>query len=80
MSLIFPESFSKGYHSDIPGCKTWKLADSNGDIIISVVGGSTYVHGDGVKTFEMYDFREDDIQGYLSADEINKHLTENPIE
>ena len=46
---------------------------------ISIVGGGHGLYGDGVKTFEMYDFRESDVQGYLSVDEINMHLAKNPI-
>lgn len=79
MDLKFPDSFSKQTHSVVSGATQWKLYNDDNEAIISIVGGGHGLYGDGVKTFEMYDFRESDVQGYLSADEINKHLAENPI-
>ena len=34
---------------------------------------------DQVVSFEMWDSREDDIQGYLNVDEINAHLKKFPV-
>lgn len=79
MDLKFPDSFSKQTHSVVSGATQWKLYNNDDEAIISIVGGGHGLYGDGVKTFEMYDFRESDVQGYLSADEINMHLAENPI-
>lgn len=47
--------------------------------VISIVGGGYGLYGDGVHTFEMYDFREDSPRGYMTKEEINKHLDDNPI-
>lgn len=77
--IKFPDSFSKRAHPNVPGATQWKLLNDDDETIISIVGGGLGLYGDGVKTFEMYDFREDGPQGYLSTDEINKHLDENPI-
>ena len=77
--IKFPDSFTKQTHPVVPGATQWKLFNNDDEVIISIVGGGHGLYGDGVKTFEMYDFREGDVQGYLSTDEINKHLAENPI-
>ncbi len=48
---------------------------------ISIIGGSDMFYCDGTdNSFEMYDFREDEPQGYLTADQINEHLQKNPFE
>lgn len=42
---------------------------------ISVVGGSSYLHGDGGKTFEvMSSETENDILSYLTQDEVTEHM------
>jgi hypothetical protein len=75
---IFPDDFTYKSHRIVPGASQWTLKDNDDDVVISVVGGSG-LYGDGVNTFEMYDFREDEPQGYLSEDEINEHLKANPL-
>lgn len=90
-TLIFPDDFEKKAHSVSPGATQWLLktpedykgeAITNiaaGQTIISVVGGAMGLYGDGVNTFEMWDFREDEPQAYLSKEDINAHLLANPI-
>lgn len=78
-TITFPESFEQKLHSVVPGATQWLIKDSKGKNTISIVGGGFGLHGDGVKTFEMYDFREDNPQGYLSKEDINNHLESHPI-
>ena len=77
-TIVFPDDFSRMMHKVIPGATQW-VYPKTGDVVISVVGGGFGIHGDGVRTFEMYDFREDEPQGYLLEEEINEHLEKNPI-
>jgi hypothetical protein len=76
----FPDDFSKSVHSVVPGATQWILKYPNTNkVAISIVGGGLGLYGDGVRTFEMYDFRESEPQGYLTVDEINQHLQDNPV-
>jgi hypothetical protein len=75
--LIFPYDFERTTHKMVPGATQWLW--KNDDITISIVGGGQGLYGDGVVSFEMYDFREDDVQGYLTVEEINNHLKRFPI-
>jgi len=89
--MKFPDDFEVSPHSIIPGAKQWslKVPDDSpiietsdfiaGQTIISVVGGGMGLYGNGVTTFEMWDYREDDIHGHLSAEDINTHLEKNPL-
>jgi hypothetical protein len=75
MQKIVEYSGCSSYHG-----KHWVLRrEGDGKTIISVIGGGFGHYGDGVTTFEMYDFREEDPQGYLTVDEINEHLKQNPF-
>jgi hypothetical protein len=76
--IRFPEDFSRSMHPNIPGATRWTYPKT-GDTVISVVGGGFGLHGDGVVTFEMYDFREDGPQDYLTQEEINAHLEVYPV-
>ena len=76
--IRFPEDFSESAHPNVPGATRWKYPKT-GDTIISIVGGAYGLHGDGVVTFEMYDFREDDPWDYLTKEEINAHLEDHPV-
>lgn len=71
--IMFPESFEKKPH--FSGTQ-WILTDGK-NILISVVGGAKGLYGDGIKTFEMWDFKEEYPQGYLTIEEINKHIDEH---
>lgn len=77
--MKFPDDFTKESHVNVPNATQWKLYNNDNEVIISIVGGGLGLYGDGVKTFEMYDFREDGPQGYMSIEEINQHLNDNPI-
>lgn len=80
MTHTFPESFSVEAHGVVDGATHWKLNHpKTGNIVISIVGGGYGLYGDGINTFEMYDLREDEPRGYLSIDEINEHLKNNPL-
>lgn len=78
MNPVFPKDFLCGQHPVVPGAIQWTYPTSDGTVI-SIVGGGMGLYGDGIKTFEMYDFRESEPRGYLTIEEINQHLTENPI-
>jgi hypothetical protein len=76
----FPEDFTSKPHDVLPGATQWLLFyDEESQPVMSVVGGASGLYGDGVTSFEMWDFREDEPQAYLSAEEINNHLKENPF-
>jgi len=86
--MKFPESFEERVHPVVPGATQWLyfIPDNHpnpeliaGQTIISIVGGGHGLHGDGVDTFEMWDFREDNPHGYLTAEEINQHLQDHPL-
>lgn len=76
--MNFPNDFTEINHPVVPGARQW-LLKKEGETIISIVGGGSGLYGDGISTFEMYDFREDGPQGHLSKEEINQHLQSNPI-
>lgn len=65
-------------HQIIAGAKQMTLSVDD-KVVVSIVGGGFGLYGDGVSTFEMWDYREDEPQGYLSVDEINQHLQDNPL-
>lgn len=76
----FPQDFREKSHPVVPGATQWTYAPKDQDTVISIVGGGYGLYGDGVRTFEMFDFREDGPQGYLTEEEINEHLEAHPIE
>ena len=76
--MKFPEDFTVKNHQIVQNAKQWLLKKDN-EIIISIVGGGYGLYGNGIDTFEMWDYREDQPQGYLTKDEINTHLQYNPI-
>ena len=80
MTLVFPDSFKKRRHPVLPGATQWTFDNKDGDRIISIVGGGQWLHGDGVRTFEMYDYRDGDLYEHLLVEEINQHLAENPLD
>lgn len=78
--LKFPEDFKAKSHQIIPGAKQW-LIETPDETFISIVGGGFGLHGDGVRTFEMWDTRNmHDPQGYMTTEEINEHLQQYPLE
>jgi hypothetical protein len=79
--IKFPEDFEKGPHHMIAGATSWLLKNEQGKTLISIVGGGKdgYLYGDGINTFEMYDFSEDGPRDYLTEEEINEHLKDFPI-
>jgi hypothetical protein len=78
ITIMFPYDFQKRIHPVIPGAAQWVYI-KDGEVQISIVGGGLGLYGDGVRTFEMFDFREDEPQSYLLEDEINEHLKNNPF-
>jgi hypothetical protein len=74
--LTFPEDFILRSH---PLGQGLQWVDNLENITISIVGGSKGLYGDGITTFEMWDFREENPRGYLSTEDINEHLSNNPI-
>ena len=75
--MKFPENFTKTNHDIIPNATQWLYSKNN--IIISIIGGGIGPHGDGITTFEMWDYRDEYPKGHLTVDEINDHLRNNPI-
>ena len=81
-TLKFPEDFTKKIHRVIPGATQW-LFEYNNDTneMISIVGGGFGLHGDGVRTFEMWDTKNMyDPQGYMTTEEIQEWLDEHPMD
>ena len=75
----FPQDFTKQFHPLIPGAVQYKLYDTDGSRLYSVVGGGMGLYGDGVTTFEMYsDLVDDVVLTHATADEINEYLSEGP--
>ena len=88
MAAVFPDDFYKRRHaicdelSFASGGENWQwlLHAPNGEALISVVGGVfPGLHGNGVDTFEMWDFSESSPRGYMTAEQINAHLQENNV-
>lgn len=72
----FPQDFEQRAHGLIPGVVHYTLNDADGERLYSIVGGPS-VYGDGVRTFEVFSDREDDVvMTYATAEEINKYLEE----
>ena len=76
--MKFPEDFTVENHQTVQNAKQWLLKKDN-EIIISIVGGGYGPYGNGIDTFEMWDYREYQPKVYLTKDEINTHLQNNPI-
>ena len=77
----FPQDFEKISHPLIPGAVQYKMYDTDGNRLYSVVGGGMGLHGDGVKSFEMYsDEAGDVVLSYATIDEINEYLSNGPEE
>ena len=80
--LRFPDDFKKKAHHCIPGAVQYlyELEDDK-DNMVSIVGGGFGIHGDGVRTFEMWDTKNMyDPTGYMTSEEINQWLLDFPIE
>jgi hypothetical protein len=43
---------------------------------ISIVGGSYGLYGDGVNTFEIWRSCDDDVQGWLTPEEVTEGMVE----
>lgn len=70
--ISFPQSFTINIHPVVPGATQWLFR--KGEKTISIVGGGMGLYGDGVESFEMYDFDEDGPRGYQTVEEINEYL------
>lgn len=84
-TAVFPDDFQKKPHPISPALGRaawqWALYDQAGEMKVSVVGGcEPILHGNGIDTFEMWDFADPEPLNWLSAEEINKHLQERNIE
>ena len=71
-----PDIYKKLYGDEIP--YQWTYSDDKGNILISIILGSLF-YSNGKETYEMYDMRFDSPEGYLTVEEINIHLLNNPI-
>ena len=74
----FPQDFEQHAHPVLPGAVHYKLYDTDGNRLYSVVGGGMGLYGDGVTTFEMFcDTIGDVVLSYATADDINEYLEES---
>lgn len=79
-NIKFPQDFSKEDHyisCFYPNTLQFKYPKT-GETVISIVFGYPF-YSNGVDTYEMYDFRENEPQCYLTIDQINEYLKNNPI-
>lgn len=79
-TLKFPDDFTKLDHF-LPGAVQY-IYDFNDEDnnYISIVGGPRGLNGDGITTFEMWDKKnDDDIQSYVTAEDINSWLEKYPL-
>jgi len=77
-TIMFPRDFQKKIHPAIYNVTQW-IYSKDDKVLVSIVGGGLGINGDGIRTFEMWDFRDDEPKGYLLEDEINEHLKNNPF-
>ncbi len=75
-TINFPQDFMSRPHS--VGVGTQFCYPDFENTRISIVIGDMF-YSNGSTTYEMWDFREEDPQGYLTVDEINEHLQNNPL-
>ena len=72
----FPDDFTKREHPLIPNAIQYTYQDSNGNNMYSIVGGGIGTRGDGVHTFEMFDYlRQDVVLSYAMEEDINEYLS-----
>lgn len=77
--IKFPDDFIESPHHftgmgwEYRHAKQWIYIKPNGSKI-SIVGGCHGLMGDGVITFEMWDFDQEEPQGYLHTYDINEYL------
>ncbi len=71
--MIFPDDFTSKAHEEVPGATQW-LADKPDGVQISIVGGGKYLYGDGITTFEMCYFDEDNPKRFLTKEDINEYI------
>lgn len=76
--IKFPDDFEQRAHPVIPMAKQWRWPNWD-DTKISIVGGGTGLYGDGKRTFEMWDYDEEQPRGYMTATEINEYLVTKEI-
>lgn len=70
--IKFPTSFEVKPHNCIPSATQWLYKNEN--ITISIVGGGKGLYGDGINTFEYWDFSQKNPIPYLSKRSINARL------
>lgn len=70
--IKFPTSFEVKPHDCIPFAKQWLY--KNESITISIVGGGKGLYGDGINTFEYWDFSQKNPIPYLTKRSINARL------
>ena len=74
-SIKFPQDFNKKDH---PMSGNHYTYSKNGEVLVSVVLGRQF-YSNGVDNYEMWDYREDEPQGYLTEEQINNHFKNNPF-
>ena len=72
--ITFPESFIERPHPLFKSGKQWTLKTNRREI--SIVGGGGGLYGNGVTTFEYWDYSEDRPIGFLTKEEINEKLSQ----
>lgn len=80
VSPIFPDDYEFREHPVFPQTAwQWRYI-VNDKTHVSIVAGEPGLWGDGYTTFEMWDYRNAEPWYSQTADEINRHFKENPIQ
>ena len=73
--MEFPNSFQKYAITCDKNAFHWTIRGSDGLVFVGVIGGGRYsMFGDGVRDFQMYDFREDGPRHNMTAEEITTYI------
>jgi hypothetical protein len=78
-SIKFPQDYDTRDHKYYKGSTEYLLRNDDGKPVISVVGGNG-AHGDGVNTFELWDFREFKPINNLTIEQVNQYVKDHPID
>lgn len=75
-TIEFPKDFVEKNHPHSGLHYTFSIDDK---VYVSVLLGTAF-YSNGVDTYEMWYFREDEPQGHLTINQINEHLKNNPFQ
>lgn len=77
----FPEDFEEETNHPLDkDSKCWYIRDyGTDDPLIGIFGGGLCIKGDGVETYELYDYRTDESFEYVTQDDIDLYLIRKPV-